>query len=69
MLAHGKMLSEFWGLPSLLRAASRRRPKKVAQSLPSAKRANYFLPLSNHIFFRYSLLHFLFIRLDAQLAG
>lgn len=44
-------------------------PKKVAHSLPSAKRANYFLPLSNHIFFRYCLLHFLFIRLDAQLAG
>lgn len=70
MLAHGKMLSEFWGLPSLLRAASRRRPKKSCTKLAKCQKSKlFFAAFQPYFFFRYSLLHFLFIRLDAQLAG
>lgn len=51
MLAHGKTLSEFWGLPSLLRAASRRRPKKSCTKLAKCQKSKLFFAAFQPYFF------------------
>lgn len=67
MSAYGKMLSEFWGLPFSASSVATEAQKSCAK-LAKCQKSKLFFAFPNHIFFRDCLLHFLFIRLDMQLA-